>query len=113
MQEFRGLLLNRSDHLRMRMTSRDNRDPGVEVEEMISIDIFDDRAFSALHHKGIAARVRGGEDSAISLDDRFCLRSGPSSDQIRHLYIDSNLLPHSNPTFSGSARNDVESAPQP
>src|SRR5437763_15998205 len=100
MQEFGGLLLNGPNHLRMRMTSGDNRDPGVEIEEMISIDIFDDRAFSALHHKGIAARVRGGEDSAISLDDRFCLRSGQRSDQIRQLYIDSNLLQHRNLNFS-------------
>src|SRR5437764_1277270 len=41
----RGLVLNRADHLRMTVAGGHYRDSGVEIKEAVSIDVFDDGAF--------------------------------------------------------------------
>jgi hypothetical protein len=41
----------------MRVSCRDNSDPGIEIEEAVAIYVFDNRPFAALGDQRIAASV--------------------------------------------------------
>ena len=81
MNQFRGLLLNRADHVGMAMSGRTNCDSGGEIEEHISIHVFDHGAAAALGDEWIIARERGRHEFGVALDDIFCFRPGQSSNE--------------------------------
>jgi hypothetical protein len=65
------LIDDRRDHVGMGMPGGIYCDPGGAVEELIAVDVLDDRARAARHHEWITTRIRGRDDFAVAFYDRF------------------------------------------
>ena len=57
--EFRRLLLNGSDYLRMAVAGGDHGDAGGKIEELVAVHVFEDEAAAAHGQQRIGAGVRG------------------------------------------------------
>src|SRR5262249_37562512 len=57
-QELRCLVLNGGDDVRVAVPRRGDGDAGREIEEQVSVHVFDDRAAAAFDYERIDARVR-------------------------------------------------------
>src|SRR5271156_6926681 len=75
MNQLRGLLLNRRDHLGMAMSGRGNRDSGGEVEELVAIDILHAKTAAALGDHRIRTLIARREQAVIRRNDDLGLRS--------------------------------------
>ena len=81
--QFRGLLLDGGDYLRMAMPCRNHGDPGSEVQELVSVDIFDAQSTAALGHHGIGAGIAGGHVALVARDDRAGFRARHRTKEFR------------------------------
>ncbi len=92
------LALNGFNHSRVAMPRIADSNPGVEIEEVISIDILDPDSLSLFHHKRIDAGVGLGDKPLIPVEDLFRLRAGKLSDNGwdrmsgRHLFFSLGYL---------------------
>jgi hypothetical protein len=59
MQELTGLPANRFDDARVGVPGRYNCYSGVEIEESVPVDVFDDGALAPLDNERVAAGVGG------------------------------------------------------
>ena len=75
-QEFRGGILHRLDHLRVRMAGGAHRDAGHEVEEAVAVHVPHLGAAAVRHHERVVARVRGRDHLGVAGDHRQRLRAG-------------------------------------
>ena len=57
--EFACLSLDGCDHFRVAVSCRSNSDSGGEIEELVAIDVFDNRAIPTFNYEGIRTRVTG------------------------------------------------------
>jgi hypothetical protein len=85
--QLRGLLLDRLHDLRMTVPGGGDRDPRVQVQEAIAVDVLDHRAGGALRDERIRARERGARDLPVPLDQRERLRTGDVRDELRGLRL--------------------------
>ena len=74
--EFRRLLLNGGDHLRMAVAGGDHCNAGGKIEELIAVDVFDDEAAAALGHQRIRTGVRGREILGVAFEHALRIGAG-------------------------------------
>ena len=73
---FIRLLLDGRDDLGMAVPDVEDADAADPVEEMVAVEILDDRALRALHHDGVAAVDRARHDGLAAGNHGSGLRSG-------------------------------------
>src|SRR2546425_11334227 len=82
----------------MAVAGRYHRDTGIEIEETISVNILNDRAFSAARHQRVRTRVRGRQNLCVPIDDLPGTRTRNRPAQARHIRTDGiQSAFHSNP----------------
>src|SRR5271154_6927197 len=82
-QEVSRLALDGFDDAWVAMASGDYCNACVEVEETVSINIFDNCSLASLDDEGVAPRIGGGKDLIVSVDNRLSARPGQSRHQMR------------------------------
>jgi len=65
-----------------------HRDAGVEIQEPVAVYILHHRAFTALHHQRVAARVRRGNMAGVAFDDGPRTRAGNGADHVGKIRAD-------------------------
>jgi hypothetical protein len=67
-----SLFLNRFDHVRMAMPSRNYCNAGGKIQEHVAIDILHHRATPRFRHQGVTSGVGGRYELRIPCDHAFC-----------------------------------------
>ena len=107
MNQLRRLLLDRSHDFGMAMTRRNHRNPRSEVEELVSIRIFQPNSPPALGHQRIRARIARRDQPMIGFNNSPRLRSRQRTNQFWsklriHLFLICRLLTHGTFSSAGS-----------
>src|SRR5579864_9726397 len=76
MDQFRRLLLNGSDHMRMAMAGRGHGDTSRKIEELVAVDVGDDDAAAALGNHRVGAGIRRRNVFLISLEHALGIGPG-------------------------------------
>ena len=82
MNQFRRLLLNRSNHFGMTMAGGSHGDAGSEINEFVSVHIFDAHAASAFCHQRIGTRIAGRDQAIVGFHSGPGLGAGQCADQL-------------------------------
>jgi hypothetical protein len=83
-QQRPGLAADGLDHAGMGVTGRADRDAGVEVEEQVAVDVFEDRAGAPAWHQRVGARQRPAGDAPVPVEDHAGLGAWQLGADLRH-----------------------------
>src|SRR5690606_20518192 len=81
--EVAGLALDGLDDLRVAVAGGGDRDPGVEVEEAVAVDVLDGAAGAAGGHEVVDPGHRRAGDGGVAGDPLGGLRAGQLGRQVR------------------------------
>src|SRR5829696_961331 len=87
MEKLAGLLFNSLNYPRMRMTCIGNGDTGHEVEEQITVDVFDHTAAPLLDDQRINTAVCRRSAFLVALNERFGLGTGEERADVRNFHL--------------------------
>ena len=90
------LAFDRLHHLRMAVAGGRHRDAGVEIEEPVSVDVFDHGAFAARGHQWITTRVRWRKNLGVALDHLGGARAGQRHQNMRKVQTNQFFGKHFN-----------------
>ncbi len=71
-----SLLLDGFDHVRMAVPGGSDGDSGGDIEELVAVHIFDDKAASALRHHGVGTRIGRRDQAFITLEYELGIGAG-------------------------------------
>ena len=85
--QFRRLFLDSFHYLRMAVSCRANRDARSEIQERVSVYVFDDRAVASLGYERVFASQRRRHELGVGGDDLLRLRPRQRRDEARCFYF--------------------------
>ena len=82
MEQLGRLTVDGVNHRRVAVSGRRHRDPRVQIQEDVAVDVLHDGAGPPLRNGRVCPREGRGRDLAVPLDPCECFRSGDLGDQL-------------------------------